>query len=306
MAAKILLATSWASRSGMIRTEELLAARRIDGGRQYFTRAFDFGFSKTIDETYEHWPKDSILEDDGGDRARFSAAGHHRRLVGHAAGWARAPSVLGVLAREVFDAAADSVRLPPVRCRWTSALDDREVLSARGERRTAALTFNVGEYDALLGRTYSEIATESRSEHRCRRQAACRNRARASTQCASRCHARLISPAPVNAACSDGLDSGWTRSRIRLADSVRRSRLAAGCRAAGSSGARPEKPGNDCRPARAVRSPRVARRASGVACTTLTSEQHAARLRGRDRRSRAGAGFDARSRVGGVARRVWA
>ncbi len=48
---------------GMIRTEELLAARRIDGGRQYFTRAFDFGFSKTIDETYEHWPKDSILTD---------------------------------------------------------------------------------------------------------------------------------------------------------------------------------------------------------------------------------------------------
>src|SRR5215208_585632 len=38
---------------GMIRTEELLAARRIDGGRQYFTRAFDFGFSKSIDETYE-------------------------------------------------------------------------------------------------------------------------------------------------------------------------------------------------------------------------------------------------------------
>ncbi|HEY4219151.1 MAG TPA: PIG-L family deacetylase, partial [Gemmatimonadaceae bacterium] len=42
---------------GMIRTEELLAARRLDGGRQYFTRAFDFGFSKTIDETFDHWPK---------------------------------------------------------------------------------------------------------------------------------------------------------------------------------------------------------------------------------------------------------
>src|SRR6186997_356970 len=48
---------------GMIRTQELLAARRIDGGRQYFTRAFDFGFSKTLDETLEHWPKDSILLD---------------------------------------------------------------------------------------------------------------------------------------------------------------------------------------------------------------------------------------------------
>src|SRR4051812_40270594 len=48
---------------GMIRTEELLAARRIDGGRQYFTRAYDFGFSKSLDEALERWPKDSILKD---------------------------------------------------------------------------------------------------------------------------------------------------------------------------------------------------------------------------------------------------
>src|ERR687898_3403394 len=48
---------------GVIRTEELLAARRVDGGHQYFTRAYDFGFSKTADETFRHWPKDSILRD---------------------------------------------------------------------------------------------------------------------------------------------------------------------------------------------------------------------------------------------------
>jgi len=48
---------------GVIRTEELLAARRIDGGRQYFTRAYDFGFSKTSDETFRHWPRDSVLRD---------------------------------------------------------------------------------------------------------------------------------------------------------------------------------------------------------------------------------------------------
>ena len=48
---------------GVIRTEELLAARRIDGGRQYFTRAYDFGFSKNAEETFAHWPKDSLLGD---------------------------------------------------------------------------------------------------------------------------------------------------------------------------------------------------------------------------------------------------
>src|SRR3954470_10196685 len=48
---------------GVIRTEELLAARRIDGGRQFFTRAFDFGFSKNAAETLQHWPHDTIMGD---------------------------------------------------------------------------------------------------------------------------------------------------------------------------------------------------------------------------------------------------
>ena len=48
---------------GVIRTQELLAARRLDGGEQYFTRAVDFGYSKTANETFTKWPKDSLLKD---------------------------------------------------------------------------------------------------------------------------------------------------------------------------------------------------------------------------------------------------
>ncbi|MGK2935341.1 MAG: PIG-L family deacetylase, partial [Gemmatimonadaceae bacterium] len=48
---------------GVLRTQELLAARRIDGARQYFTRAYDFGYSKSAEETYTHWPRDSLLND---------------------------------------------------------------------------------------------------------------------------------------------------------------------------------------------------------------------------------------------------
>ena len=48
---------------GLLRTEELLAARALDGARQYFTRAFDFGYSKTIEETERLWPRDSVLKD---------------------------------------------------------------------------------------------------------------------------------------------------------------------------------------------------------------------------------------------------
>src|SRR5260370_39604590 len=47
----------------MIRTEDLLAARRLDGARQFFTRAYDFGFSKTVEETFRFWPRDSLLAD---------------------------------------------------------------------------------------------------------------------------------------------------------------------------------------------------------------------------------------------------
>jgi LmbE family N-acetylglucosaminyl deacetylase len=48
---------------GILRTEELLAARRLDGAGQYFTRAYDFGFSKNLDDTWAHWPRDTILKD---------------------------------------------------------------------------------------------------------------------------------------------------------------------------------------------------------------------------------------------------
>src|SRR5579859_3335138 len=48
---------------GLIRTQELLAARRIDGGQQFFTRANDFGFSKNSKETFQIWNKDEILSD---------------------------------------------------------------------------------------------------------------------------------------------------------------------------------------------------------------------------------------------------
>src|SRR5262249_37105899 len=58
-----LIGNELGTQLGMTRTEELLAARRIDGGRQYFARAFDFGFSKSLDETMKRWPHDSILKD---------------------------------------------------------------------------------------------------------------------------------------------------------------------------------------------------------------------------------------------------
>jgi LmbE family N-acetylglucosaminyl deacetylase len=150
---------------GVIRTEELLAARRIDGGRQYFTRAYDFGFSKSAVETYRHWPKDSILRDvvtvvrvfrphvivsvfSGAPR---DGHGHHQ--------------VAGLLAREAYDVAGDTVRFPRDQfgAPWAPLKFYR---SSRFAPDSATLRVNVGEYNSVLGRSYAEIAAESRSQHK--------------------------------------------------------------------------------------------------------------------------------------------
>ena len=153
---------------GVIRTEELLAARRIDGGRQYFTRAYDFGFSKSAEETYRHWPKDSILRDVVTVVRAFRPhvivavfTGTPRDGHGH-------HQVAGQLAREAYELAGDTVRMPtginPRRLpAWTPLKFYR---SARFNPDSATLRFNVGEYDPLLGRSYAEIAAESRSQHK--------------------------------------------------------------------------------------------------------------------------------------------
>jgi LmbE family N-acetylglucosaminyl deacetylase len=150
---------------GVIRTEELLAARQIDGGRQYFTRAYDFGFSKSAEETYRHWPKDSILADVVTVVRAFRPhvivavfSGTPRDGHGH-------HQVSGLLAREAFDVAGDTLRFPRAKfdAPWTPLKFYR---SSRFAPDSATLRFNVGEYNPGLGRSYAEIAAESRSQHK--------------------------------------------------------------------------------------------------------------------------------------------
>ena len=151
---------------GIIRTEELLAARRIDGAHQYFTRAYDFGFSKTAAETLTHWPKDSIL----GDMVTVIRAfrphvmmttfsgtpldghGHHQ--------------VSAILAKEAYETAAmDTVRFPErvYGKAWTPLKFYRA--SRFSPEGTTTIRVNVGEYNPALGKSYAEIASESRSQH---------------------------------------------------------------------------------------------------------------------------------------------
>ena len=205
---------------GMIRTEELLAARRIDGGRQYFTRAFDFGFSKSLDETLERWPRDSILK----DMVAIVRAFRPHVII---AVWTGTPAdghghhqYAGVLAREVFDAAADSVRFPASAVGGLQPWVTQKFYRG-GYRAARTLSFNVGEFDALRGVSYSEIATLSRSQHRSQGQGEVPQRG--PRMDGVRLEISRVSDAHApEQGLFDGLDTSWARFRgLALADSVR-------------------------------------------------------------------------------------
>ncbi len=153
---------------GAIRTEELLAARRLDGGRQYFTRAFDFGFSKNAEETLTQWSRDSILRDVVTVVRQFRPHVIVAVFSGTPADGHGHHQVSGLFAREAYDAAGDTVRFPRSETAgygaWTVSKFYRSALFRMQDRAT--LRMNVGEFNPILGRSYSEIAADSRSQHR--------------------------------------------------------------------------------------------------------------------------------------------
>ncbi len=150
---------------GVIRTEELLAARRIDGAHQYFGREYDFGFSKTADETRTHWPQDSVLNDVMTVMRAFrphivitTFSGTPRDGHGH-------HQISAIVARDAYNMAADTVRFPVSQFGkpWTPLKLYR---LARFSPQDRTLAINVGEYNPYLGVSYQEIAADSRSQHK--------------------------------------------------------------------------------------------------------------------------------------------
>jgi LmbE family N-acetylglucosaminyl deacetylase len=152
---------------GLLRSEELLAARRLDGARQFFTRAYDFGYSKSIEETWSHWPRDSILKDVVRIVRRFRPqiivsifSGTPRDGHGQhqAAGWSAA---------EAFDAAGDSARFPELGEEGLTPWSPLKLyLSTRFDTAATTLTLEGGVLDPAVGRSYHQIAMAGRSLHR--------------------------------------------------------------------------------------------------------------------------------------------
>lgn len=140
---------------GIIRTEELLAARALDGARQYFTRAYDFGFSKSADETFRFWPRDSVLTDVVAIIRRFRPQVIVSVFSGTPADGHGHHQVAGLVARQAFDLLRDSA-WGPVKLYRSTGFD------------TLATTLRIptGGIDPVLGQSYFQIAMAGRSRHR--------------------------------------------------------------------------------------------------------------------------------------------
>jgi LmbE family N-acetylglucosaminyl deacetylase len=152
---------------GLLRTEELLAARRVEGASQFFTRAYDFGFSKNADESFRHWPRDSVLKDVVATIRTYRPDVVVAVFSGTPADGHGQHQVSAILAREAVDAAADPARYPEQIAAglrpWRPA---RFYRSLRGSPDGATVRVALGDLDPLLGRSYFQLAMASRSRHR--------------------------------------------------------------------------------------------------------------------------------------------
>ncbi|MFQ5640819.1 MAG: PIG-L family deacetylase, partial [bacterium] len=197
---------------GIIRTHELLQARRIDGAEQFFTRAVDFGYSKSPQETLEIWGKEHILSDvvwmirtfrPDVMITRFPAAvvrthGHHIASA--------------ILANEAFKLAGDPARFSE-QLQYVSVWQPKRILwnvfrrgrPGRDLDVSDFLQVDIGSYNQLLGKSYTEIAAESRSMHKSQGFGA---RGRRGSRLN---YFQLVDGAPTESDLFHGIDVSWSR-----------------------------------------------------------------------------------------------
>src|SRR6266702_1774457 len=201
-------------RLGVIRTEELLAARRIDHGKQFFSRAIDFGFSKTADESMRIWDHDKILADvvwvvrnfrPDVMVTRFSP--EDQKTHGH-------HTASAILAQEAFSAAADPNRFPDqlafvkpwqaTRLVWNTSpffFTNRNLPFDP----TGLTVLEAGGYNSLLGKAYTEIAAASISMHKSQGVGGLPRRG------ARKEYFKPLKGQPMTSSLFEGVDTSWSR-----------------------------------------------------------------------------------------------
>jgi LmbE family N-acetylglucosaminyl deacetylase len=155
---------------GVIRTEELLQARRLDGGEQFFTRTFDFGFSKSRDEAAQKWNERDVLEDMVRVIRSFRPIVIYSRFSGTPADGHGQHQLAGYLTPLAFGAAGDPSQFPEQLAEGLRPWQARKLYRGVGFRPDPAnpttIDVQTGIVHPLLGRSFAEIAAEGRSQHK--------------------------------------------------------------------------------------------------------------------------------------------
>jgi LmbE family N-acetylglucosaminyl deacetylase len=208
-----LIGTEQSEALGVIRTQELLAARRVDGAEQYFTRAVDFGYSKTPEETLRIWGHDEVLADIVWVIRSFRPDVIISRFPENGDGGHGHHTASAILAHEAFVAAADPARFPEQLA--TVAPWQAKRLLWNAWRRPDApastpvtpgrLVVDLGSYDPLLGQAYTELAATARSFHKSQGFGSAPRRGPMPNEL------ELVAGSPATTDLMEGVDTSWRR-----------------------------------------------------------------------------------------------
>lgn len=200
---------------GLIRTQELLGARRWDAGEQFFTRAIDFGFSKSAEESMQKWGKEQVLADIVYNIRRYRPDVIINRFSGTPRDGHGHHIASGLLTKEAYEAAADPNRFPeqlkhvqPWRAKrivFNMFAFNRQMEEQNAKDPSPKVTIEVGGYDPVLGFSYGEIAGISRSSHKSQAFGSAERRGPIQAQLVT------IGGEPATKDLFDGVDTTWNR-----------------------------------------------------------------------------------------------
>ncbi|HYG61980.1 MAG TPA: PIG-L family deacetylase [Thermoanaerobaculia bacterium] len=152
---------------GLIRSRELLAARAVDGGRQFFTRAFDFGYTRSLDETLTLWPREVLLEDAVRVIRRFKPQVIVSIFPGVPHPNHGQHQAAGVTAYEAFRLAGDPAALPRLRQEGLLPWKPQALFrSTFFSPDATTLVLSTAPVDPITGKSIEQLAMASRSMHR--------------------------------------------------------------------------------------------------------------------------------------------
>ncbi len=193
---------------GIIRTQELLSARRIDGAEQFFTRAIDFGYTKTAAETFEFWGKEDALADMVWVIRKFRPDVIITRFTADNSGGHGHHTASAILLNEAFTAAADPGRFPEQLKEVQPWRTERLFWNSWRPGQPEAVNLpriDTGEFNPPLGKSYSEMAAESRSQHKSQGFGSAGRRGNQFE------YFQLLAGSPAATDVFEGIDTSWNR-----------------------------------------------------------------------------------------------